>query len=98
MTTIWTSADGRSFRVLFARIPVPPSARGAAMTPSVLVAFAYALTQSRQILKNELQIFVAALFVGAIAWGLLGVWIARGASWRRRRAWRRRRTASALAR
>ncbi|MBC8056140.1 MAG: heavy metal sensor histidine kinase [Rhizobiales bacterium] len=77
LTTVWTAADGRSFRLLFARIPVPPGSLAGPATRALLVVFAYELTQTRQIIKNEVQIAVVTLVVGALASGLLGVWIAR---------------------
>ena len=77
LTTVWTSPDQRSFRLLFARIPVPAGSLAGADTRSLLVVFAYELTQTREIVKNELQIFVGTLLIGALAAGALGVWIAR---------------------
>lgn len=77
LTTVWTSPDHRSFRLLFARIPVPPGSLAGSETKSLLVAFAYELTQTRQLVMSELQIFAVTLLVGAIGAGLLGVWIAR---------------------
>ncbi|HWI10849.1 MAG TPA: histidine kinase dimerization/phospho-acceptor domain-containing protein, partial [Burkholderiaceae bacterium] len=77
LTTVWTSPDRRSFRLLFARIPVPAGSLAGPATRSLLVVFAYETTQTRQIVKNELQIFVATLLLGALAAGGLGVWIAR---------------------
>ncbi|MEP7101461.1 MAG: heavy metal sensor histidine kinase [Burkholderiales bacterium] len=77
LTTVWISPDRRSFRLLFARIPVPADSLAGAGTRGLLVVFAYELTQSRQIVKNELQIFVVTLLIGALLSGLLGVWIAR---------------------
>jgi two-component system, OmpR family, heavy metal sensor histidine kinase CusS len=77
LTSVWKAPDGRSFRLLLARIPVPAGSRAGPTTQSVLVAFAYELTQSRQIFKNELAIFVATLLIGALASGAIGVWIAR---------------------
>ena len=40
LTTVWTWADGRSFRLLFARIPVPPGSLAGAGVRGVLVVFA----------------------------------------------------------
>ena len=77
LTTVWTSPDHRSFRLLFARIPVPTGSLAGPETHGLLVVFAYELTQSRQIVRNELQIFVVTLLIGALAAGLLGTWIAR---------------------
>lgn len=77
LTTVWVSPDHRSFRLLFARIPVPAGSLAGADTRGLLVVFAYELTQSRQIVKNELQIFVVTLLIGALLSGGLGVWIAR---------------------
>ena len=77
LTTVWTSADGRSFRLLFARIPVPAASLAGPDTRALLVAFAYELTQTRQLIAHELQIFIVTLLLGALAAALLGVWIAR---------------------
>jgi two-component system heavy metal sensor histidine kinase CusS len=77
LTTVWTSSDRRSFRLLFARIPVPAGSLAGPATRALLAVLAYETTQTRQILKNELQIFVATLLLGALAAGGLGVWIAR---------------------
>ncbi|KQW38199.1 heavy metal sensor histidine kinase [Rhizobacter sp. Root404] len=77
LTTVWTSPDHRSFRLLFARIPVPAGSLAGDATRTLLVVFAYELTQTREIVKNELQIFVGTLLIGALAAGALGVWIAR---------------------
>ena len=77
LTTVWTSPDGRSFRLLFARVPVPAGSLAGPAVRGLLVVFAYELTQSRQVIKNELQIFVVTLLVGGLLSGLLGVWIAR---------------------
>ncbi len=77
LTTVWTSADHRSFRLLFARIPVPPGSHAGAGVRAVRVVFAHELTQTRQVIKNELHIFVVTLLIGALLSGLLGVWIAR---------------------
>jgi two-component system heavy metal sensor histidine kinase CusS len=77
LTTVWTSPDHRSFRLLFARIPVPAGSLAGEGTRTLLVVFAYELTQTREIVKNELQIFVGTLLIGALAAGALGVWIAR---------------------
>ena len=74
LTTVWTAPDGRSFRLLLARVPVPHDSRAAPRTGALLVAFAYELTQTRQIVMSELQIFGVTLLLGAIA---SGVWIAR---------------------
>jgi len=77
LTTVWVSPDQRRFRLLFARIPVPPDSLAGPDTHGLLVAFAYELTQTRQLVMSELQIFVVTLMVGALGAGLLGVWIAR---------------------
>jgi two-component system heavy metal sensor histidine kinase CusS len=77
LTTVWTAPDHRSFRLLFARIPVPPGSLAGPDTHGLLVAFAYELTQTRQLVMSELQIFAVTLLVGALGAGLLGVWIAR---------------------
>ena len=77
LTTVWAAPDGRSFRLLLASIPVPAGSLAGPGTKALLVAFAYELTQTRQIVKNELQIFGATLLLGALAAGGLGVWIAR---------------------
>jgi two-component system, OmpR family, heavy metal sensor histidine kinase CusS len=75
LTSVWATRDRRSFRLLLARVPV-----AAAQSPGpcvFLVAFAYELTQTRQLLAHELQIFLVSVLIGALAAGLLGVWIAR---------------------
>ena len=77
LTTVYTTPDHRSFRLLLARIPVPPGSLAGPETSALLIAFAYELTQTRQLVMTELQIFVVTLLIGAIAAGLLGVWIAR---------------------
>ena len=77
LTTVYAAPDQRTFRLLLARIPVAAASPAHAQTRSVLVAFAYESTQTRQIVKNELEIFAATLLIGALAAGLMGVWIAR---------------------
>jgi two-component system, OmpR family, heavy metal sensor histidine kinase CusS len=77
LTSVWVAPDGRSFRVLLARIPVPKGSLAAPQTSALLIAFAYELTQVRQIAMSELQIFVLVLLIGAVASALLGVLIAR---------------------
>ncbi len=77
LTSVWMSPDGRSFRVLLARIPVPAGSLAGPGTSALLIAFASELTQVRQIAMSELQIFVLVLLIGAIASTLLGVVIAR---------------------
>ena len=77
LTTVWTAPDHRSFRLLFARVPVPVDSLAAARTRALLVVFAYETTQTRQIVKNELQIYLVTLLLGALGAGGLGVWIAR---------------------
>jgi len=77
LTTVWTAPDGRSFRLLLARIPVPPGSLAGRQTKALLVAFAYELTQTRQIVMTELQIFGVTVLLGALASGGFGVWIAR---------------------
>ena len=77
LTTVWAAPDGRSFRLLLARIPVPPGSQAGVETKALLIAFAYELTQTRQIVMSELQIFGVTVLLGALASGLLGVWIAR---------------------
>ncbi|MGK2897902.1 MAG: heavy metal sensor histidine kinase [Burkholderiaceae bacterium] len=77
LTTVWTSPDQRSFRLLFARIPVPADTLAATRTSSLLVVFAYETTQTRQIVTTERRIFLATLLLGALAAWLLGIGIAR---------------------
>ena len=75
LTSVWVAPDRRIFRMLLARVPV---AAAAGRAPGVyLVAFAYELTQARQLLTRELQVFAVTLLIGALAAALLGVWIAR---------------------
>ena len=77
LTSVWTGPDNQSYRILLARIPVPPGSLAAPQARSLLVALAYELTETRQIVMSELQIFVVTVLLGAIASGLLGIWIAR---------------------
>ncbi|HSW07247.1 heavy metal sensor histidine kinase [Aquabacterium sp.] len=77
LTTVWDAPDGHSFRVLLARIPVPPDSLAAGRTRSLLVAFAYDLTQNRKLMAAEFRIFGFTLLAGALAAALMGVWIAR---------------------
>jgi len=77
LTTVWRSKDGRIFRLLLARIPVPLDSPARAQTASLLAAFSYELTQTRQLVKNELQIYFITLLLGATIAAGLGVWIAR---------------------
>ncbi len=77
LTTVWKAPDGRSFRVLLARIPVPMASLAGQDARNVLVAFAYELTQTREFVTHELRIFVATLLIGTLIAGLLGVWMAR---------------------
>lgn len=77
LTSVWVAPDGRSFRVLLARIPVPPGSLAGPETTALLIAFAYELSQVRQIAMSELQIFVLVLLIGALASTVLGVLIAR---------------------
>jgi len=79
LTTVWTSLDGRSFRLLFARVPVPAGSLAGPSVRGLLVVLAYELTQTRQAIKNELQILVVTLLVGALLSGLFGCG-SRGAS------------------
>ena len=77
LTTIWKAPDGRSFRLLLASIPVPAEAAAVQGTGAVLVAFAYDTSQTRQLIKHELEIFVVTLLIGAAIASLIGVWMAR---------------------
>lgn len=77
LTSIWTSPDHRSFRVLLARVPVPDGSRAGPGIHGLLVALAYEQTQTRQIVMSELQIFVVTVLLAALAAGLLGILIAR---------------------
>lgn len=77
LTSVWTAPDGRHLCVLFARIPVPAGSLAGPGIRSVLAVFAIDQTKTRQILRNELQVFGITLLVGAVASTLLGVLIAR---------------------
>jgi two-component system heavy metal sensor histidine kinase CusS len=77
LTTVWTAPDRRSFRLLFARIPVPPDSLAGPDHRGLLVAFAYEQTQTRQVVISELQIFIVTLLIGVGAATLLGFWVAR---------------------
>jgi two-component system heavy metal sensor histidine kinase CusS len=77
LTSVWKASDGRSFRLLFARIPVPSASLAGDDNRALLAVFAYELTQTRQLIAHELQIFVVTLLLGALAAGMMGVWIAR---------------------
>jgi two-component system, OmpR family, heavy metal sensor histidine kinase CusS len=75
LSTVWTAPDRRSYRLLLARVPVDGSPERA---PRVyLVAFSYELTQTRQLVAHELQIFVVTVLIGALASGVLGMWMAK---------------------
>ncbi|CAN5428336.1 heavy metal sensor histidine kinase IrlS [soil metagenome] len=75
LTEVWKGPDSRSFRILLAKVPVPATASHPARV--FLVALAYELTQTRQLVAHELQILVVSLLIGALASALLGVWIAK---------------------
>lgn len=77
LTTMWVAPDRRSFRLLLARIPVPAGSRAGPQPRALLVAFAYESTQTRQIVRHELEIFGVTLLIGALAAALMGVWSAR---------------------
>src|ERR1700712_3807449 len=77
LTTVWRAPDKRSFRLLFARIPVPPDSLAGPTHRGLLVAFAYEQTQTRQVVISELQIFLVTLLIGVGAAALLGFWVAR---------------------
>lgn len=77
LTTIWKAPGGETYRILFARIPVPRASRAGPEGGAVLVAFAYELTQTREFVKHELKIFVVTLLIGTLIAGLIGFWMAR---------------------
>ena len=77
LTTLWRAPDKRTFRLLLSRIPVPAGSLAGPDVRSLLVAFAYESTQTRQIVTNELEIFGVTLLIGAALAALMGVWIAR---------------------
>lgn len=77
LSSVWTSADGRDQRVLFVRVPLPADSPSADGARAVLVVFAIELTQTRQIVRNELKVFGITLLIGTLASTLLGVLIAR---------------------
>ena len=77
LTSVWKAPDGRSFRVLLARIPVPTASLAGQETRNVLVVFAYELTQAREFMKHEVRIFITTLLIGTLIAALLGVGMAR---------------------
>ncbi|MEQ1682275.1 MAG: heavy metal sensor histidine kinase [Burkholderiaceae bacterium] len=77
LTSVWKAPDGRSFRVLLARIPVPMATLAGQDARNVLVVFAYELTQAREFVKHEVKIFTVTLLIGTLVAGLTGFWMAR---------------------
>ncbi|MEO8057547.1 MAG: heavy metal sensor histidine kinase [Burkholderiales bacterium] len=78
LTSIWKAPGGEKYRVLFARIPLPEAAlQRAPHRRSVLVVFAYELTQAREFLAYELKIFAGTLLVGALVASAVGFGVAR---------------------
>jgi two-component system heavy metal sensor histidine kinase CusS len=77
LTSVWKAPDGRSFRVLLARIPVPMATLAGQDARNVLVVFAYELTQTREFVKHEVKIFIVTLLIGTLVAGLIGFWMAR---------------------
>ena len=77
LTSVWKAPDGRSFRVLLARIPVPMATLAGQDARNVLVVFAYELTQAREFVKHEVKIFIITLLIGTLIAGLIGFWMAR---------------------
>lgn len=76
LTSVWSAPDGRRFRLLFARIPVPPDSLAGNGTSALLAVLALEQTQARQILHKEMKIVAATLLVDAIVSVLLGMLIA----------------------
>jgi len=77
LTSVWKAPDGRSFRVLLARIPVPMATLAGRDARSVLVVFAYELTQAREFVKHEVKIFIITLLIGTLIAASIGFWMAR---------------------
>jgi len=77
LTSVWKAPDGRSFRVLLARIPVPMATLAGQDARSVLVVFAYELTQAREFVKHEVKIFIITLLIGTLIAASIGFWMAR---------------------
>lgn len=79
LTNLWRSPGSRTYRVLLASIPIPPQdvADHGNGSRQVLVAFSYELTETRQLLAHELQVFLITLLIGAVSALLIGIGIAR---------------------
>ena len=72
----WTSADGRMYRVLLARLSVPAKVAGTPRT-TVLAALALELQQTREVVARGWKIFAVALLASALMALVLGTTIAR---------------------
>jgi len=79
LTSLWRSPEHRTYRVLLASIPIPPQdvADHGAGSRQVLVAFSYELTETRQLLAHELQVFLITLLIGALAALVISIGIAK---------------------
>ena len=72
----WTAPNGRTFRVLLGRIAIP--SRPSTDNPRILLAaFATELTPTPSGTRRAAEILWLTVLIGAIASGLMGVWIAR---------------------
>jgi two-component system heavy metal sensor histidine kinase CusS len=72
----WTGADGRTYRVLLARLSVPAKVAGTPHT-TVLAALVLELQQTREVVARAWKIFAVALLASALMALVLGTTIAR---------------------
>ena len=81
----WTAPNGRTFRVLLGRISIPSRSAGSVGSSGsstdnpriLLAAFATELTPTPSGTRRAAEILWLTVLIGAIASGLMGVWIAR---------------------
>jgi two-component system, OmpR family, heavy metal sensor histidine kinase CusS len=76
LTEVWTTPDGRMYRLLVAEIPVPEGHPRAARGP-LAVALALEVTQTRDAVLHGWKVFFGALVASVIAASVLGMLIAR---------------------
>jgi two-component system heavy metal sensor histidine kinase CusS len=76
MTEVWTSPRGKSYRVLFASIPVPAAAATRYGT-RIYAALAIDLSPTRAFVSRAWRILFVTLGVGALAAALFAWWITR---------------------